>query len=266
MLPGRSWGPGMRPVPPRLPLVFGAQPGLMLGLRGWRWQGGDKAALPGGAGTPHGCPGAGGALPHALPRAGCYSLSVRDGDTLQGGSVKHYKIRTLDSGGFYISPRSSFDTLQELVEHYKGEPRGCCSSMTVPGTAGLRAAARLLLMVPQQRVAVPQIPAVLRIAHPQAGTVAVPCPRLWCWCHRVMPCTHGGRGGLCASQHKADGTRCSPAGQSDGLCQKLTYPCCTPKPQKPWEKDAWEIPRESLQLEKKLGAGQFGEVWMGESG
>lgn len=133
MLPGRSWGPGMRPVPPRLPLVFGAQPGLMLGLRGWRWQGGDKAALPGGAGTPHGCPGAGGALPHALPRAGCYSLSVRDGDTLQGGSVKHYKIRMLDSGGFYISPRSSFDTLQELVEHYKGEPRGCCSSMTVPG-------------------------------------------------------------------------------------------------------------------------------------
>lgn len=38
-----------------------------------------------------------------------------------------------------------------------------------------------------------------------------------------------------------------------------------PKPQKPWEKDAWEIPRESLRLERKLGAGQFGEVWMGES-
>uniref|UniRef100_A0A8B9P259 Tyrosine-protein kinase n=1 Tax=Apteryx owenii TaxID=8824 RepID=A0A8B9P259_APTOW len=101
---------------------------------------------------------------------GCYSLSVRDGDDAQGGTVKHYKIRTLDSGGFYISPRSSFDTLQELVEHYRG--------------------------------------------------------------------------------------------QSDGLCQKLTYPCSAPKPQKPWEKDAWEIPRELLKLEKKLGAGQFGEVWM----
>lgn len=36
------------------------------------------------------------------------------------------------------------------------------------------------------------------------------------------------------------------------------------KPQKPWEKDAWEIPRESLKMEKKLGAGQFGEVWMGK--
>lgn len=41
-------------------------------------------------------------------------------------------------------------------------------------------------------------------------------------------------------------------------------PCVSPKPQKPWEKDAWEIPRESLELEKKLGAGQFGEVWMGK--
>ncbi|XP_065502079.1 tyrosine-protein kinase HCK isoform X2 [Caloenas nicobarica] len=51
-------------------------------------------------------------------------------------------------------------------------------------------------------------------------------------------------------------------GQSDGLCQRLTYPCRVPKPQKPWEKDAWEIPRESLRLERKLGAGQFGEVWM----
>lgn len=47
---------------------------------------------------------------------------MRDGDSLQGGSVKHYRIRTLDSGGFYISSRSSFDTLQELVKHYKGEP------------------------------------------------------------------------------------------------------------------------------------------------
>lgn len=28
-------------------------------------------------------------------------------------------------------------------------------------------------------------------------------------------------------------------------------------------KDMWEIPRESLQLIKRLGNGQFGEVWMG---
>ena len=28
-------------------------------------------------------------------------------------------------------------------------------------------------------------------------------------------------------------------------------------------KDAWEISRESLRLTKRLGAGQFGEVWAG---
>lgn len=102
---------------------------------------------------------------------GSYSLSIRDFDAVNKVDiVKHYKIRTLDSGGFYVSPRNSFSTLQELVNYYKG--------------------------------------------------------------------------------------------QSDGLCQKLTYPCVMPKPEKPWEKDAWEIPRKSLKLEKKLGAGQFGEVWM----
>ncbi|XP_063003527.1 tyrosine-protein kinase HCK [Elgaria multicarinata webbii] len=102
---------------------------------------------------------------------GSYSLSVRDFDPQnKADKVKHYKIRTLDSGGFYISPRSTFSTLQEMVSHYKA--------------------------------------------------------------------------------------------QSDGLCQSLTFPCLAPKPQQPWEKDAWEIPRNSLKLEKKLGAGQFGEVWM----
>ncbi|XP_010626760.1 tyrosine-protein kinase HCK isoform X1 [Fukomys damarensis] len=101
---------------------------------------------------------------------GSYSLSIRDYDPQQGDTVKHYKIRTLDNGGFYVSPRSTFSSLQELVAHYK---KG-----------------------------------------------------------------------------------------KDGLCQKLSFPCVSSKPQKPWEKDAWEIPRESLKLEKRLGAGQFGEVWM----
>lgn len=53
--------------------------------------------------------------------AGSYSLSVRDYDPQHGDTVKHYKIRTLDSGGFYISPRSTFSSLQELVVHYKSE-------------------------------------------------------------------------------------------------------------------------------------------------
>ncbi|TNN39970.1 Tyrosine-protein kinase HCK [Liparis tanakae] len=50
---------------------------------------------------------------------GSYSLSVRDGDPKVGDTVKHYKIRTLDNGGFYISPRNTFTTLLELVSHYK---------------------------------------------------------------------------------------------------------------------------------------------------
>ncbi|CAL9703530.1 unnamed protein product [Knipowitschia caucasica] len=101
---------------------------------------------------------------------GSYSLSVRDSDSKAGDTVKHYKIRTLDNGGFYISPRITFSSLQELVTHYKK--------------------------------------------------------------------------------------------QGDGLCQALTTSCLSPKPEKPWEKDAWEIPRSSLKLERRLGAGQFGEVWM----
>ncbi|NXI90216.1 LCK kinase, partial [Psophia crepitans] len=52
-------------------------------------------------------------------------------------------------------------------------------------------------------------------------------------------------------------------GSSDGLCTRLGKPCRTQKPQKPWWQDEWEVPRESLKLVEKLGAGQFGEVWMG---
>uniref|UniRef100_S4R845 Tyrosine-protein kinase n=1 Tax=Petromyzon marinus TaxID=7757 RepID=S4R845_PETMA len=102
---------------------------------------------------------------------GSYSLSVRDHIVEVGDTVKHYKIRTLDKGGYFITSRITFHTLQELVVYY----------------------------------------------HLKA----------------------------------------------DGLCQKLGKPCIAIQPQKPWEKDAWEIPRESIKLEKKLGAGQFGDVWMG---
>ncbi|XP_034269217.1 tyrosine-protein kinase Lck isoform X2 [Pantherophis guttatus] len=102
---------------------------------------------------------------------GSFSLSVRDFDQNRGEVVKHYKIRNMDNGGFYISPRITFDSLHSLVEHYTSN--------------------------------------------------------------------------------------------ADGLCTRLTKSCQTQKPQKPWWQDEWEVPRESLKLVEKLGAGQFGEVWMG---
>ena len=53
---------------------------------------------------------------------------------------------------------------------------------------------------------------------------------------------------------------------ADGLCHKLTTVCPTVKPQtQGLAKDAWEIPRDSLRLELKLGQGCFGEVWMGKN-
>lgn len=53
---------------------------------------------------------------------------------------------------------------------------------------------------------------------------------------------------------------------ADGLCHRLTNVCPTSKPQtQGLAKDAWEIPRESLRLEVKLGQGCFGEVWMGKN-
>ena len=58
------------------------------------------------------------------------------------------------------------------------------------------------------------------------------------------------------------------AGAADGLCHKLTMVCPKPKPVMEdlsrETKDDWEIPRESLTFEKRLGAGQFGEVWKGQ--
>uniref|UniRef100_A0A8C1KY39 Tyrosine-protein kinase n=1 Tax=Cyprinus carpio TaxID=7962 RepID=A0A8C1KY39_CYPCA len=103
---------------------------------------------------------------------GAYCLSVLDYDNVKGLNVKHYKIRKLDSGGVYITSRTQFSTLQQLVNHYR--------------------------------------------------------------------------------QH------------ADGLCHCLTDVCPVLKPQtQGLARDAWEIPRDSLRLDVKLGQGCFGEVWMG---
>ncbi|MGH0157874.1 UNVERIFIED_CONTAM: hypothetical protein FKN15_034143 [Acipenser sinensis] len=57
--------------------------------------------------------------------------------------------------------------------------------------------------------------------------------------------------------------------RSAGLCCRLVVACHKGMPKladlSVKTKDVWEIPRESLQLIKKLGNGQFGEVWMGSN-
>lgn len=64
---------------------------------------------------------------------------------------------------------------------------------------------------------------------------------------------------------------CPPgaAERAAGLCCRLAVPCHKGTPKladlSVKTKDVWEIPRESLQLLKKLGNGQFGEVWMGRA-
>lgn len=59
---------------------------------------------------------------------GCdFFFIVRDGDT-----VKHYRIRQLDEGGFYIARRTTFRNLQDLVEHYSKDADGLCVNLCKP--------------------------------------------------------------------------------------------------------------------------------------
>ncbi|KAK0133713.1 Tyrosine-protein kinase Fyn [Merluccius polli] len=74
---------------------------------------------------------------------GAFSLSIRDWNEEKGDNVKHYKIRLLDTGGYYITTRTQFHTLQQLVLHYSEGADGLCYNLTsvcvsgTPDTVGL---------------------------------------------------------------------------------------------------------------------------------
>ena len=54
-------------------------------------------------------------------RATCV-LSVRDFDPRTSDAcVKHYRIRSLDNGGYYISPKRTFSSMIELILHYRSK-------------------------------------------------------------------------------------------------------------------------------------------------
>lgn len=146
---------------------------------------------------------------------GAYSLSIQDWDDIKGDHVKHYKIRKLDSGGYYITTRAQFETLQQLVQHYSGET---------------------FIVAAQKHLDFTDVPfLLLSNKHFQTS-------------HMV-------------SNHTFNPARAA------GLCCRLIVPCHKGMPRltdlSVKTKDVWEIPRESLQLIKRLGNGQFGEVWMG---
>ncbi|XP_041359598.1 tyrosine-protein kinase SRK2-like [Gigantopelta aegis] len=62
-----------------------------------------------------------------------YVLSVRDVDNAKNDPcVKHYRVRTMDRGGYYISPKRTFTSLIKLIEHYKKNSDGLCCMLTVP--------------------------------------------------------------------------------------------------------------------------------------
>lgn len=53
-----------------------------------------------------------------------YSLSVKDWEDGRGHHVKHYKIKPLDNGGFFIATNQTFPSLPALVMAYSSECPG----------------------------------------------------------------------------------------------------------------------------------------------
>ncbi|VDQ07814.1 unnamed protein product, partial [Trichobilharzia regenti] len=63
-----------------------------------------------------------------------YALSVRHYDSEKNmWVVKHYRIRILDNnGGFFISIRTTFPNIQDLINYYTVHPDGLCCRLSIP--------------------------------------------------------------------------------------------------------------------------------------
>ena len=58
---------------------------------------------------------------------GDYSLSIRDTER-----VRHYRIRRLEDGSFFVTRRVTFKTLQDLVAYYSQQADGLCVHLQQP--------------------------------------------------------------------------------------------------------------------------------------
>lgn len=60
-----------------------------------------------------------------------YSLSIYD-DQSKGAHVKHYRIKTLDHGGYFVATRNTFRTMSELISFYSKGANGLCHKLVRP--------------------------------------------------------------------------------------------------------------------------------------
>ena len=58
---------------------------------------------------------------------GDYSLSIRDTER-----VRHYRIKKLEDGSFFVTRRVTFETLQDLVAYYSQQADGLCTTLKQP--------------------------------------------------------------------------------------------------------------------------------------
>ena len=58
---------------------------------------------------------------------GDYSISIRDTER-----VRHYRIKRLENGTFFITRQVIFKTLQDLVAYYSQQAYGLCSNLKQP--------------------------------------------------------------------------------------------------------------------------------------
>lgn len=57
---------------------------------------------------------------------GVYSLSVKH------RGIKHYRIFRMDNSWYYISPRLTFQCLEDMINHYSDSADGLCCTLTTP--------------------------------------------------------------------------------------------------------------------------------------